>query len=106
MIEKEGEDPHKYALHSLRAGGATLAAQKGIAHADIQRHGRWKDPQSLATYINPSAEQKYAVTRTIFGGEKEGHIKAEKECTEKRRENERTTHMKEIKELLKIKRKR
>ena len=66
LIEKEGEDPRGFALHSFRAGGATLAAREGIPLEDIQRHGRWKDPQSLNTYINPAAEQKYAVSRAIF----------------------------------------
>ncbi len=66
LLNRIGEQSTQYALHSWRAGGASLAAQRGVSREDIQRHGRWKDPLSLQPYINPSPEQKYAVTRVLI----------------------------------------
>ena len=35
-------DPQQYGLHSLRSGGACLAAAMGIPDKLIMRHGGWK----------------------------------------------------------------
>ena len=36
------KDPELYKTHSFRIGGATLAAQVGLTHLQIQRLGRWR----------------------------------------------------------------
>lgn len=37
-----GVEPSKFGLHSLRSGGATMAANNGVNDRIFQRHGRWK----------------------------------------------------------------
>jgi integrase len=41
--------------HSLRAGGATADLLKGVPFENIQRRGRWAQPQTARGYTNPSA---------------------------------------------------
>lgn len=52
-----GEDPNKYGLHSLRSGGATAAAQKGISAALIKKQGRWKSDVARDIYIRSSRDE-------------------------------------------------
>ena len=66
IVERASLDPNSYGLHSLRSGGASLAAHEGVPRELIQRHGRWKDAASLQTYINPSDQVKFDVTRKMF----------------------------------------
>ena len=37
-----GFDATKFSLHSLRSGGATAAANAGVADRLFKRHGRWR----------------------------------------------------------------
>ena len=41
-----GADPSKFELHSMRSGGATMAANSGVSDRVFQRHGRWKSVQA------------------------------------------------------------
>ena len=59
-----GVNPDPYGSHSLRRGGATAAAQAGIAVHVIARHGNWKSDAVFA-YITDSLEQRLAVGRAI-----------------------------------------
>jgi site-specific recombinase XerD len=53
--ERVNLDPTKYAGHSLRAGGATAMAQKGVDLGLIVNHGRWQNPQTVSRhYIRPA----------------------------------------------------
>ncbi len=53
--ERINLDPAKYAGHSLRAGGATAMAQKGVDLGLIVNHGRWQNPQTVSRhYIRPA----------------------------------------------------
>jgi site-specific recombinase XerD len=48
-------DPSKFAGHSLRSGGATAMAQKGVDLGLIVNHGRWQNPQTVSRhYIRPA----------------------------------------------------
>ncbi|MCF6199610.1 MAG: tyrosine-type recombinase/integrase [Hyphomicrobiaceae bacterium] len=53
--ERVNLDPAKYAGHSLRSGGATAMAQKGVDLGLIVNHGRWQNPQTVSRhYIRPA----------------------------------------------------
>jgi site-specific recombinase XerD len=52
-----------YSSHSLRAGLATSAHDRGSSARDIQVHGRWKDVRSLYRYVHVSSE----ATRRVVG---------------------------------------
>ena len=41
-LNKIGLSSKKFGLHSLRAGGATAAANLGVSDRLFQKHGRWK----------------------------------------------------------------
>jgi hypothetical protein len=41
----------KYALHSLRSGGATTAANLGISDRLFKKHGRWRSETAKDEYI-------------------------------------------------------
>jgi integrase len=41
-LKRAEVNPKGYGTHSLRRGGATAAAKKGIQDSVIQAHGRWK----------------------------------------------------------------
>jgi hypothetical protein len=54
-----------YSSHSLRAGGATKAANSGINDRLIQRHERWKSVSSKNMYIDDSTINKLEVSKSI-----------------------------------------
>ena len=51
-LKSVGADPSKFGLHSLRSGGATMAANSGVNDRVFQRHGRWKSVQAKDTYVD------------------------------------------------------
>ena len=61
-------DPSAYGFHSLRAGGATDAAQAGVHARDIQLHGNWKS-LAVLLYIRPQLANRLTVGRAL--GERE-----------------------------------
>jgi len=48
---KLGYNPTEFGLHSLRAGGATLAANSGVRDRLFKRHGRWKSENAKDGYV-------------------------------------------------------
>lgn len=52
-------------IHSLRAGGATAAANAGINDRCWKRHGRWKGENSKDGYIGDSLEKRLLVTKSL-----------------------------------------
>ena len=54
---EEGIDVNAYSSHSLRKGGATQAAKKGIQDSVIQRHGRWN---STCFMVYTMVERRHA----------------------------------------------
>ena len=60
-----GEDPAEYGGHSARSGGATAAANSGIAIDLLRRHGRWKS-DAVYVYIHDSRAARIAVSRAAL----------------------------------------
>ena len=52
-------------LHSLRAGGATVAANSGVNERCWKRHGRWKSDTSKDGYVADSLEHRLEVTKNL-----------------------------------------
>lgn len=58
-------DISKYSTHSIRSGGATLAANSGIPERQFQRHGRWKSTKAKDTYVKDSLSSRLSVSNTL-----------------------------------------
>lgn len=52
-------------LHSMRAGGATEAANSGVNDRCWKRHGRWKSDRSKDGYVAESLERRLGVSRNL-----------------------------------------
>ena len=52
-------------VHSLRASGATTAANAGVSDRCLKRHGRWKSDCAKDGYIEDSLEQRLLVTKKL-----------------------------------------
>ena len=57
-LKTTGADPSKFGLHSLRSGGATMAANSGVSDRVFQRHGRWKSGQAKDIYVDDDLDQR------------------------------------------------
>ena len=57
-----------YGLHSMRSGGASLAAALGIPDRLIMRHGGWKSETSKNRYISESKPSLLHVSRSLSLG--------------------------------------
>ena len=60
-----GYDPKDFGLHSMRAGGATKAANAGVPDRLFKRHGRWKSENAKDGYIEDSLEHRLSVTKQL-----------------------------------------
>ena len=60
-----GYPAEKFGLHSLRAGGATAAANAGVPDRLFKRHGRWRSENAKDGYIDDSVEKRLAVSRDL-----------------------------------------
>jgi integrase len=58
-------DISKFSTHSMRSGGATLAANSGIPERHFQRHGRWKSSKAKDTYVQDSLSSRLSVSSTL-----------------------------------------
>lgn len=58
-------DIRRYGLHSLRAGGATSAANAGIADRSFKRHGRWRSEKAKNGYVKDSLEERLLVSQNL-----------------------------------------
>lgn len=52
-------------IHSLRAGGATCAANAGVNDRCWKRHGRWKSETSKDGYACDSLERRLSVSKSL-----------------------------------------
>ena len=52
-----------FSTHSLRAGGASAAANAGVADRLFQRHGRWKSVSAKNGYVEDSLESRLLVSK-------------------------------------------
>lgn len=60
-----GFEPSKYGLHSLRAGGATKAANAGVPDRLFKRHGCWKSENAKDGYVEDSIVKRLSVTEQL-----------------------------------------
>ena len=60
-----GWDPKLFGMHSLRAGGATTAANAGVPDRLFKWHGRWKSETAKDGYVKDSLESKMSVSKTL-----------------------------------------
>lgn len=54
-----------FGLHSLRAGGATAAANNDVSERCFKRHGRWKSDSSKDGYVADSLARRLSVTKQL-----------------------------------------
>ncbi|MCG8049358.1 MAG: tyrosine-type recombinase/integrase [Candidatus Thiodiazotropha endolucinida] len=52
-------------LHSMRAGGATEAANAGVNDRCLKRHGRWKSDRSKDGYVADSLERRLMISKNL-----------------------------------------
>ena len=60
-----GLDPRRFGLHSMRAGGASKAANAGVEDRLFQRHGRWKSSKSKNSYVRDNIDRMLSVSRDL-----------------------------------------
>ncbi len=58
-------DVSSYCLHSLRAGGASAAANSGIEDRLFKCHGRWKTESAKDGYVKDSVSRKLSVSKSL-----------------------------------------
>ena len=57
--------PKKFGLHSLRSGGASVAANLGVNDRLFKKHGKWKSDKVKDSYIHGGIESKLSVSRNL-----------------------------------------
>ena len=62
-----GYPKHLFGLHSLRAGGASAAANAGVSDRLFERHGRWRTDRAKDGYIKASLESVLTVSKSLHG---------------------------------------
>jgi hypothetical protein len=60
-----GFDKSKFGLHSLRAGGATAAANAGMNDRLFKKHGRWASDIAKDGYVCENINEKLLVTQNL-----------------------------------------
>ena len=58
-------DPKLFGMHSLRAGGATAAANAGVPDRLFKRHGRWKSESAKDGCVKDSVESRLEVSKNL-----------------------------------------
>lgn len=59
------KDVKQYFLHSLRSGGATAAANKGIKDRLFKRHGRWLSDSVKDGYVKDDLRERLSVSLSL-----------------------------------------
>ena len=54
-----------FGLHSLRAGGATAAANAKVPYRCFKRHGRWRSENAKDGYVKDNLESRLEVSRNL-----------------------------------------
>ena len=62
---KLGLDASKFGLHSLRAGGATAAANVDVADHLFKRHGWWRSDSTKDGYVDDSRDAHLSVSKNL-----------------------------------------
>ena len=66
VFQEVGLPKEKFGTHSMRSGGATLAANSGVRDSLWMKHRGWKSYKSAVGYVETSSEAKASVTNAIF----------------------------------------
>ena len=64
-LDKLGFVAVEISPHSLRAGGATAAAEAGVPDRLFQRHGRWRSEKAKDGYVKDSLEKRLSVSKKL-----------------------------------------
>ena len=64
-ISSLGMDPESFGMHSLRAGGATAAANARVPDRLFKRHGGWKSESAKDGYVKDSVESRLEVSKNL-----------------------------------------
>lgn len=54
-----------YGLHSLRSGGATASAVRGIPDRIFKRHGRWRSESAKDGYVQDPLSERLSVSKKL-----------------------------------------
>ena len=54
-----------YGTHSMRSGGASVAANAGVPDRLFKRHGRWSSDKAKAVYVKDNVERLLSVTKSM-----------------------------------------
>lgn len=65
LLSKIGVDEKLFGLHSLRAGGATEAANNGVKDRLFKRHGRWKSDKAKDGYVKDNLKELLSVSLNL-----------------------------------------
>ena len=65
VIKAVGLNWKDYGLHSLRAGGASLAANKGIPDRLFRRHGQWNSDRAKGGYVEDDLKMLLSVSKNL-----------------------------------------
>ena len=60
-----GLPPSEFGLHSLRAGGASAAANAKVPDRLFKRHGRWKSENAKDGYVKDDMEVRLEVSKSL-----------------------------------------
>ena len=64
-MKKLGLCKEDYELHSMRAGGWTMATHLGVKERFIKKHGRWKSDQVKDGHIRPTLNDLLLVSQNL-----------------------------------------
>ncbi len=64
-LKAVGIESHRFGTHSLRAGGATEAANAGVPDRLFKRHGRWVSETAKDGYIKDDMSRLLTVTQSL-----------------------------------------
>ena len=65
MLKHVVADTSRFGVHSLRAGGATAAANGGVHDRHFKRHGRWKSELAKDGYVKDSLDSRLSVSQQL-----------------------------------------
>ena len=58
-------DKSRFDLHSLRSGGASTAANKGVSERLLKAHGRWSSDRAKDGYIKDNLRSQMSVSLNL-----------------------------------------
>ena len=65
-LKREGLDSSLFGIHSLRSGGASVAAALGVPDRLFQRHGGWRSEKARNNYVEESLDSLLLVSQSIL----------------------------------------